>query len=318
MLRLVILLAAGPLALHPWTARAQGEFPARPIQVVNPASAGSISDTLLRALAPGLQARLGQPIAVVNREGASGAIGTAQVARATPDGYTLLFGAVYSISVLPALRGDTGYRPEAFEPICRTFVNTMTLAVRPDRAFRSLGDLMAAARAQPGGLRFGHQGVASIPHLAMMELVQASGVQVQDVPYRGEPAAIVDLLGGRLDFVAIVLGSLRGRDLRPLAVFGTARHPLIPEVPTVIEAGFPVAPTSFGGLFAPAGTPLAIRQRIEAACAGAAEEEGYREAARRGFQPEQYYAGMAEFAAALRRDIAEKERLLRALNLRVE
>jgi tripartite-type tricarboxylate transporter receptor subunit TctC len=312
------LLLAAIAALAPGLAAAQGDFPSRPIQIVNPASAGSISDTLLRALTPGLQARLGQPIAVVNREGASGAIGTAQVARATPDGHTLLFGAVYAITVLPALRNDTGYRPDQFEPICRTFVNSMTIAVRPDSPFRSLGDLIAAARAQPGALRFGHQGVASIPHLAMMELVGASGIQVQDVPYRGEPAAILDLLGGRVEFVSIVLGSLRGRDLRPLAVFGTGRHPLIPDTPTVIEQGFPVAPTSFGGLLAPAGTPLAIRQRLEAACAGAAAEEGYRDVARRGFQPEDYYAGMEVFAAALRRDAAEKERLLRALNLRVE
>lgn len=312
------LLLGAWIACLPVVAGAQEAFPARPIQIVNPASAGSISDTLLRALAPGLQARLGQPIAVVNREGASGAIGAAQVARAAPDGYTLLFAAVYSLSVLPALRSDTGYRAEQFDPICQAFVNTMTIAVRPDSAVRTLGDLVTAARAQPGGLRWGHQGVASIPHLAMMELVGAAGIETQDVPYRGEPAAIVDLLGGRLDFVSIVLGSLRGRDLRPIAVFGRQRHPLIPEVPTVMEQGYPVAPTSFGGLLAPAGTPLAVRQRLEAACAGAAAEEGYRDAARRGFQPDKPYAGMEAFGTAIRRDVEEKARLLRTLNLRAE
>jgi len=317
-MRIGRLLLGAMLSCAPSLARAQGEFPSRPIQIVNPASAGSISDTLLRALAPGLQTRLGQPIAVVNREGASGAIGTAQVARAAPDGYTLLFAAVYSISVLPALRNDTGYRADQFEPVCQAFVNTMTLAVRPDSPFRSLTDLVDQARAQPGALRFGHQGVASIPHLAMMELVGASGIQVQDVPYRGEPAAIIDLLGGRLDFVSIVLGSLRGRDLRPIAVFGQERHPLIPDVPTVIEQGFPVAPTSFGGLLAPAGTPIAIRHRLEGACEGAAHEEAYRDAARRGFQPNEPYAGMDAFGAAIRRDVADKERLLRAINLRVD
>lgn len=303
------------IACAPMAARAQADFPSRPIQVVNPASAGSISDTLLRALAPGLQSRLGQPIAVVNRDGASGAIGSAQVARAAPDGYTLLFTAAYTITVLPVIRSDTGYRADSFEPICQAFVNTMTLAVRPDSPIRSVADLM---RAPPGSLRWGHQGVASVPHLAMMELVQASGLQAQDVPYRGEPAAIVDLIGGRLDFVAIVLGSLRGRDLRPIAVFGQQRHPLIPDVPTVIEQGFPVAPTSFGGLLAPAGTPLPIRQRIEAACAGAVQEEGYRDAAARGFQPAEPYAGMHAFGAAIRQDAAVKERLLRALSLRAE
>lgn len=304
-------------ALLPGLALAQGDAPGRPIQVVNPASAGSISDTLLRALAPGLQARLGQPIAVVNREGASGAIGAAQVARAAPDGTTLLFTAAYTLSVLPLTRADTGYRAEQFAPVCQAFVNTMTLAVQPDSPYRNLADLVAAARRAPGALRYGHQGIASIPHLAMAELVQASGIEVVDVPYRGEPAAILDLIGGRVEFVAIVLGSLRGRDLRPLAVFGTERHPLIPEVPTVIEQGFAVAPVSFGGLLAPAGTPQAVLARLDAACAGAAAEEVYRDAARRGFQPEHPYADQAGFAAALARDIAEKARLLRSLGLAV-
>jgi tripartite-type tricarboxylate transporter receptor subunit TctC len=152
----------------------------------------------------------------------------------------------------------------------------------------------------------------------MMELVQASGISVQDVPYRGEPAAIIDLLGGRVEFVSIVLGSLRGRDLRALAVFGTARHPLIPEVPTVMEQGFAVAPTSFGGLLAPAGTPPSVRQKLDAACAGATSDETYVDAARRGFQPASVYADSAAFSAALQRDITEKDKLLRALKLRVE
>jgi tripartite-type tricarboxylate transporter receptor subunit TctC len=315
MRRLAAVLL-GMIAATP--AAAQGEFPNRPITIINPAAAGSISDTLLRALAPGLQARLGQPVTVLNREGASGAIGTAQAARATPDGYTLLFTAAYTVSVLPVIRNDTGYRAEQLEPVCQAFVNTMALAVRPDSPLRSLADLVAAARARPDALSFGHQGVASIPHLAMMELVQASGIRVQDVPYRGEPAAILDLIGGRVDFVAIVLGSLRGKDIRPIAVFGTARHPLIPDVPTVIEQGFDVAPTSFGGLLAPAGIPPAVRQTLDAACAGATTEAVFRDAARRGFQPDQVYADAAQFGAALRRDVADKERLLRALNLKVE
>ncbi|MBV1798465.1 tripartite tricarboxylate transporter substrate binding protein [Siccirubricoccus sp. G192] len=300
----------GALLLAGGRVHAQPAFPARPIQIVNPAPAGSISDTLLRALAPGLQAKLGQPVAVVNRDGASGALGTATVARAAPDGYTLLFTAAYTLSVLPVTRPDAGYRAEQIEPVCRTFVNTMALAVRPESPFTSLGDLVAAARAQPGSLRFGHQGIASIPHLAMVELAQAAGIQVQDVPYRGEPAAILDAMAGRVEFVSLVLGSLRGGALRPLAVFAERRHPLIPDVPTVPEAGFPVAPTSFGGLLAPAGLPVPVRQTLARACAGAAAEEVYAEAARRGFQPLDYYADTEEFGRALRRDVADKARLL--------
>jgi tripartite-type tricarboxylate transporter receptor subunit TctC len=310
----VLAWAAGGAAAQPAAAPSPA-WPARPIQIVNPAPAGSISDTLLRALAPGLQARLGQPVAVVNRDGASGALGTAQVARAAPDGYTLLFTAAYTLSVLPVTRPDAGYAATSIEPVCRTFVNTMALAVRPDSPITGLRDLVEAARARPGSLRFGHQGIASIPHLAMVELAQAAGIQVQDVPYRGEPAAILDTLGGRVEFVSLVLGSLRGRDLRPIAVFAERRHPLIPEVPTVPEQGFPVAPTSFGGLLAPAGLPAAVRETLASACAGAAAEESYAEAARRSFQPPDYYADTATFARALRRDIADKARLLASIEL---
>ncbi len=303
-----LLLAMG-------AARAQDAWPARPIQIVNPASAGSTSDTLLRALAPGLQARLGQPVAVVNREGASGALGTAQVARAAADGTTLLFTAAYALSVLPVTRPDAGYRLESFTPICMTFVNTMVVAVLPDSPYRSLAALVASARARPGQVVFGHQGVASIPHLSMVELIQAAGVEMQDVPYRGDPAVILDLIGGRLEAAALVLGSLRGQNLRPLAVFAPERHYLAPEVPTVREQGFDVAPASFGGLLAPAGLPPRIRDTLAEACAGAAAEPGYEEATRRGFQPRDYHAGPAEFAARLAQDAADKARVLRGVRL---
>lgn len=304
-------LLAGALALllAPVAAHAQGWAPDRPVTIVNPYAAGSTTDVLARALAAGMAPRLGQPVVVANRDGAAGGIGTAQVARAAPDGLTLLFAPAVVLSVLPA-RGDPGYAPDALVPVCQAFENAMAIAVRPESPFATLADLVAAARARPGGLSYGHQGVASIPHLAALELAEAARLQIQDVPYRGEPAVLVDLRAGRVDFAVTVMGSLSGQGLRVLGVFAPARHPMLPDVPTVAEQGFDVAPTSFGGLFAPAGTPAPARAALESACIAAAREEGYRSVAARMFQPATPEADAATLAARLARDIADKRRLL--------
>jgi len=278
----------------------------RPIQVINPYAPGSTTDLLARALAPGMQARLGQPVVVVNRDGAAGGIGTAAAARAPADGSVLLFAPSVVLSVLPRLRPDAGYGLESFTPVCQAFRNTMVIAVREDSAWRGLAGLVAAARAQPGALRYGHQGIASVPHLAAVALAAAGGFAWQDVPYRGEPAVVLDLVAGRVEVAALVAGSLAGQPLRALAVFAEQRHPLLPDAPTAREQGFDLAPGSPGGLLAPAGTPLAVVATLAAACAGAAADPIYREAARRAFQPADYAAGPEEFAAALGRDVAEK------------
>ncbi len=307
MLRTLLLLLALP-------ALAQAQpFPNRPITIINPTAAGASTDVLARAMLPTLQARLGQPVVVVNREGGSSSLGTAAVARAAPDGYTLLFAAAYSLSVLPVIRTDTGYTAASFTPVCQAFINTMVLAVRPESPFATLADYIT--RARQGGATFGHQGVASIPHLAMVELAQSAGVTLQDIPYRGDPPVVVATIAGRVDAGAMVLGSLRGQNLRALAVFGAARHPMLPDTPTVREAGWNVAPESFGGILAPANLPSPIRDTLASACEAAVADPGYREVARRGFQPENLYLNPADFAAKLQRDIAAKATLLRGISV---
>jgi tripartite-type tricarboxylate transporter receptor subunit TctC len=299
---LALLLMATGTQAQPWQ-------PDRPITVINPYAAGSTTDGLARALAPGMAQRLGQPVVVQNRDGAAGGIGTAQVARAAADGHTLLFAPAVVLSVLPA-RGNPGYGPEGFLPVCQTFENAMSVVVLPESPHRTLADLVAAARARPGALTFGHQGVASIPHLAMLELAEVARFEMQQVPYRGEPAVIVDLRAGRVDAAALVLGSTAGQGLRVLAVFAPERHSRLPDVPTAREQGFDVAPTSFGGLFAPAGTPPAAIAALEAACLAAAREEAYRQVAARAFQPADPVTGAAALSARLARDVADKRRLL--------
>lgn len=303
-------------ALATGAARAQEAFPTRPIQIVNPYPAGGATDLMARALATGLSQRLGQPVVVVNRDGAAGAVGSALVARSAPDGYTLVFVPALALSVLPITQPGSGLHAGSLRPVCQMFSNAQAIAVRQDSRFTSLADLAAAARAAPGRITYGTLGPASIPHLAMLQWLGGAGLEMAHVPYRGDGAVLTDVLAGRLDTGAIVLGSASGRsDMRLLAVFDTARNPAFPDVPTAIEQGFDVAPTSFGGLLAPAGTPDDRVAILEAACAAVATEEVYRAAARRGLQPAAYHTGAEAFAQRLADDIARKAELLRGIRL---
>ncbi|NGM23410.1 tripartite tricarboxylate transporter substrate binding protein [Roseomonas stagni] len=314
MMRRLVIPAL--LALLAAPATAQEAFPARGMQIVNPYPAGGATDLMARALAAGLSTRFGQPVVVVNRDGAAGAIGTAAVARSAPDGYTLAFVPALVLTVLPVTQPNSGLRTDSLRPVCQMFSNAQAIAVRADSPWRTLGDLVAAARTAPGRVTYGSLGVASIPHLAMLQWTAAAGLDLAHIPYRGDGAVLTEVLAGRLDAGAIVLGSASGRsDIRLLAVFDTARNPAFPDVPTAIEAGFDVAPTSFGGLMAPAATPEDRIAVLEAACAEVAATEGYRAAARRALQPEAFHTGAGAFAARLQSDATMKAEQLRSIRL---
>jgi tripartite-type tricarboxylate transporter receptor subunit TctC len=305
--------AALPLATP---ALAQEVFPARPIQIVLPYPPGNAIDVLVRALANAMAPQFPQPVVVINRDGAAGAVGSASVARAAPDGYTLLFVPALVASVLPVTQPTSGLTVQSFRPICQVFSNTMALVVRPDSPIRDLRDLQARARAAPGRITYGTLGITSIPHLAAVQWSGAAGVELEHIPFRADGQVMTEVLAGRIDVGAIVLGSAAGRnDLRVLSVFDRQRHPDFPEAPTAVEQGFDVAPASFGGLFAPTGTPEDRIARIEAACAVAAQSESYRTAARTGSQPPTYFLNRADFARRLQQDIDEKAVVLRGIRL---
>jgi tripartite-type tricarboxylate transporter receptor subunit TctC len=294
---------------------AQSDYPNRVVKVVVPFGPGTAPDILARALTTSLSNRLGQQFVVENRTGGSGAIGTASVVRAEPDGYTLLFTPALVLSVLPQARGgsEAGYKPDSLAPICQTFVNTMGLAVRPDSPLKSVADLMAAAKQRPGQLNYGHPGVLTIPHLAMEELQQAAGADTKDIPFRTGPQSVTELLGGRLDFVSLVMGTEVGQNIRIIAVFGEKRIATFPDVPTVKEQGFDVAPVSFGGLLVPPSTPEPVQSRLRAACRDAAKDDIYVTTAKRAGQPDDLYLDAAEFRQRLQGDIASKARVLSRL-----
>lgn len=307
------LLAVAAALLAQGVAHAD-EWPNRPIQLVNPYPAGSVTDLLARALAPGLSSRLGQPVVVVNRDGAGGSVGVASVARAAPDGYTLTFTATTPLIVSPMMRADTGYTADSLEGICQTYDHAFAIVVAQNSPLRTLADLVAAARTR-GSLQFGHLGIGSIQHLAGTSLAQAAGVELEPVAYRGDGPVVVDVQGGRLDFGITVAAFAVGQPVRVISVLADQRSPGFPDIPTVRESGYPVSAGSYGGVLAPAGLPAAMRARLEQACAGAATDEPYVAMARRTLQPANYYQGAAAFAARMREDRQAKETLLRRIGL---
>jgi tripartite-type tricarboxylate transporter receptor subunit TctC len=303
-----LILAAAPAAV------AQG-YPERTVEVVVPSTPGATADLLGRVLADGLSQRLGQRFIVVNKSGAAGVIGTTGVARAKPDGYTLLHGAAFSLTVQPLTDRQVNYTHKSFEPICQTFKNDQVLVARPDSPLNTAADLVKATRAKPGGLNYGHPGLATIPHLAMTEFGQQAKVEFNQIPFKGPAEAVQMTHGGQIDFAAVPLPTAATSGLKMLGLFAPARNPAIPAVPTMREQGFDVAPLSFGAFVGPAGLPADVKRKLADGCEVVARSDAYVALAKRSFQPTDYYGDAAVLAQKMELDVAEKRRLLAALGL---
>jgi tripartite-type tricarboxylate transporter receptor subunit TctC len=290
-------------------------YPERTVEITVPSSPGATADMLGRVLADSFTQQLGQRFIVVNKAAASGVVGSAAVAHAKPDGYTLLHGAAFSLTVQPLTDKQTGYTHKSFEPICQTFKNDQVIVVRPDSPLKSAGGLIAAAKAKPGGLNYGHPGIATIPHLAMIEFSRMAAVEFNQVPFKGPAEAVQMTLAGQIDFAAVPLPTAAASGLRMPALFAPARNPAIPDVPTMKEQGFDVAPLSFGALVGPAGLSADITRRLADVCRAAAQSDAYVRLAKNAFQPSDYYGDAAALAANMEKDVAEKKRLLGSLGL---
>ncbi|HEX3859121.1 MAG TPA: tripartite tricarboxylate transporter substrate binding protein, partial [Pseudolabrys sp.] len=229
------------------SAAAQG-YPERVVQIVVPASAGSSADILGRVLADGFSNELGKPFIVVDKPGANGVLGTADVARATPDGYTLMHGATYSITVQPLTDQQAGYSLASFTPICQTFKNDQVVVVPPNSPLKTVRDIITAAREKPGALNVGIPGIATIPHLAMVQFADQAKVAFNNVPYKGPAEELQAIRSGQIDFAAVPLTAAAGSGLVMPGLFAETRNPSLPNVPTFKEQGYDVAPLSFGGL----------------------------------------------------------------------
>jgi tripartite-type tricarboxylate transporter receptor subunit TctC len=243
-------------------------WPSKPIKVIVPYPAGGFYDTIARLVGAKMTEDLGQPIVVENRVGAGGIIGTDYVAKSAPDGYTLIVGGIGPHGINAGLYSKLPYDPvRDFDPIVHVVNAPNILVVHPTVAARNIPELVALAREKPGGLNYASNGSGTSPHLAAEMFATAMGVKLTHIPYKGSAPAVTAMLGGQTHMAfnnaGDILEHIRAGKLRPLAVTGARRLPLLPDVPTMQEAGVPeYEAVAWWAYFAPAGTPRDIIARL--------------------------------------------------------
>ncbi|KWU22019.1 Bug family tripartite tricarboxylate transporter substrate binding protein [Achromobacter xylosoxidans] len=301
-LRTALALAAAPLlSSAPFSAHADA-WPQRPIRLLVPYGPGGSSDVVARAVAVEMSRDLGQQVIVENKGGGQGSIATVEAARARPDGYTLILGHVGTLAVNPTMMPNLSYDPRRdFAPIILLAKLPMVFAVGAKVPAASLPEFVALARAKPGVLNYGSAGNGSAGHLAFEMLKTAAAIDVVHVPYKGTGAQVTDLLAGNIDAAAAGIPGLlphaQAGKIKIVAVGSAQRLPILPDVPTVAEQGYPGFESSqWFGLLAPAGTPQEAIARLQAAAQRALRTDAVRQRlAHDAAEPSG--AGPAEFAA---------------------
>ncbi len=264
---LVSLLIAASAAL-PGAAFAQA-YPSKPIRLIIPFPPGGATDIIGRTLAQKLSVQLGQNVIVDNKPGAGGTLGSAEAAKAAPDGYTILLATTSTHSIAPSLYKNIPYSVEKdFTPISEVATATNVLIVTPNLPVKDVAELVALAKKNPDALNFASSGNGTIVHLQSELFKLISGTKLTHVPYKGTALAIPDLISGQthlmFDSLVSALPHIKGGKVKALAVTSTKRTPLLPSVPTVIESGLPdYEVNTYFGLFAPPGTPRDIVQRLQ-------------------------------------------------------
>ncbi len=272
-LRTFILAAVAAIP----TAAAGQAYPSKPIRFVAAFPAGGPSDIVSRAIAKRMAEVMGQPVVVENRTGAGGNIGAEFVAKAPPDGYTVLLGGSY-VTIAPSLYRKLAFDPvKDFAPIGLIVSNQYVLVVHPSVPAKSVKDLIRVAKAQGGKLNYGSAGIGSPPHLAGELFKTMAGVSAAHVPYKGATPALIDLMGGHIDFyfggVSGALPHIKSEKVRALGVTSLKRSSQLPQVPTIAEAalpGYDIA--TWFGLLAPAGTPKDVVGRLNGVITGIVNE----------------------------------------------
>jgi tripartite-type tricarboxylate transporter receptor subunit TctC len=310
---LALLLASG---------LAHAQYPNHAVHVVVPFPAGGPTDVLTRALGQKLSQRWSQPVVVDNKPGAGGAIGSDFVAKSAPDGYTLLMATTSTHSIGPSLQ-KMPYDPvKDFAPVSQVSNATNVLVVSPKLGVSSVRELVALAKAKPGALNFASSGVGTIPHLTGEMFKHMAGVDIVHVPYKGTGLAIPDLANGQVsllfDSIVTAQTHVKSGNVKALAISSPRRSPLMPELPTMIEAGIAgFESETWFGLLAPAGTPPDIVSRISADTAAALAEADLR--ARFAAAGAETVGGTpAQLAARIKADAAKWAEVIRAANVKVQ
>ena len=285
------MLATGALALAPLAAQAQA-FPSKSLTMIVPFSPGGTTDILARVVGAFMAKDLGQPVIIDNRPGAGGNIGAQMVARAAPDGYTILMGTVGTHAINQSLYKKMPFDPiKDFAPITRVALVPNLLVANPSQPFKTVKELIAYAKANPGKVTFASSGSGTSIHLSGEMFQQMAGVEMQHIPYKGSAPALTDLLGGQtaimFDNMPSVIGHVRAGKLRPIAVTTPTRSPALPDVPTIAESGVPnYSATSWFGILAPAATPAPVIARLNASILKAlADPEVKKKLAEQGAEP---------------------------------
>ena len=277
------------------TAMAQDSYPSKPVTMVVPFPPGGVADIVGRPLASQMEKALKQPVVVVNRTGAGGAVGMASVAKAGPDGYTILMG-LSSISIFPVsdrINGKTpSYEMKDFAPIALITADPTVLVVSADSPWTNLKEFVESAKAYPGKINYSSSGVYGTLHVAMEIFANAAGIKLFHVPYQGGGPALTALLGGQVHALASgpapAVGQIKAGKMRALASWSSERLPLMPEVPTFKELGYDAEFYIWSGVFAPAAIPTPVLDRLRAAVREAANSPEFKGAMEKVQTPVSY------------------------------
>jgi tripartite-type tricarboxylate transporter receptor subunit TctC len=301
------------------TARAQ-DYPNRPVKVIVPTPPGGPVDVVARITANYLQNTLGQGFVVENRAGAGNTIGSKDAAEATPDGYTLLFSSASGLVIAPLLHPDAGYDPvKSYDPIGLIAGSTLILVVNPSVPARSVQELVAYAKANPGKVNFSSGGIGVLPHLVGEMFKAQAGIDIVHVPYKGGGPSITDLVAGNVQMTfegtGVLLPLIQAGKLRALAVTTPKRIPELPDVPTMVESGFPnFVSTSWTGLLAPTHTPEAIITKLNTAINAALKTTDFTKALA-NLSNEPLGGTPQDFTATIKADLAKWSPIIKSLGL---
>ena len=321
-----MLLAAAVCAaaiLHSAGAAAQA-WPAKPVRVVVPFPPGGSTDIVARIVAQKLGERLGQSMVIENRGGAGGTLGAAQVAKAAPDGYTLLVASTSTHVVAPGVYPKLEYDPvKDFAPISLMAVSPYLLVVNPALPAKSVKELVELARKQPGKLNYASAGVGSTTHLAMEMLKTAAGMDITHVPFNGNGPAGTAVLGGQVQALfgsmPAVLPQAKAGKMRPIAVGTMKRSPALPDVPSVAESGYPGFDVSLWlGFFAPRGTPAPIISRLHGELVKISTSAEMKEQFERNGASPVHNASNLELEKLVRAEIAKYSKVIKAANIKLD
>ena len=302
---------------------AQSNYPTKPINFIVPYGAGGSADSRSRQLAQKMSLLLKQAIVIDNKPGAGGNIGTEFIARAAPDGYTIGMGNFAPMAVNKTLFGNLRYDPETdLSPIVLVEKGPLVLVVNPNSPYKTINDIVAAAKAKPGVLTFSSGGIGGSHQLSAELFELNAGISMIHVPYKSGSAALTDLMAGNVDIMFdqmySAVPSIKAEKLRPIAITSKKRSPLLPNVPSFTELGYPkVEVLNWQGLIAPKGTPKAIIDKLNAAANEALKDPGLRELMLS--QGNEIGGGSpAEFAALIKTEAAKWSAVVKSANIKPE